>query len=207
MIKYVCIEGNIGVGKSSIAFKLAEELGGHFLPEEFEENPLLPLFYKEPAKFAFPVEFSFLLDRFRQQKKWDETINNGLVISDYYFEKCLYFAKLNLSKKDYPVFEEKFNTLNEEIKQPELLVFIRLEIELLQKNVKKRNRSYEQSIPDDYLIRLNQHYIDAINIVRKHRVLSFILSNNEQSTYDAMYRELKSFILKPSDTNFTEIHL
>src|SRR3989344_1496170 len=101
MIKYVCIEGNIGVGKSSIAFRLAEELGGVFLPEEFEENPLLPLFYKEPQKFAFPVEFSFLLDRFRQQKKWNETISNGLVISDYYFEKCLYFAKLNLTEKDY----------------------------------------------------------------------------------------------------------
>ena len=207
MIKYVCIEGNIGVGKSSIAFKLAEELGGHFLPEEFEENPLLPLFYKEPDKFAFPVEFSFLLDRFRQQKKWDNVLSNGIVVSDYYFEKCLYFAKLNLSSKDYPVFEEKFTTLNEEIRHPDLLVFIRLEIELLRKNIIKRNRHYEQSIPDDYLMRLNQHYIEAINKVRKHKVLSFVLSNNEQSTYDCLFKELKSFILKPSENNFIEIHL
>lgn len=207
MIKYVCIEGNIGVGKSSIAFKLAEELGGSFLPEEFEENPLLPLFYKEPEKFAFPVEFSFLLDRFRQQKKWDNVLNNGVVISDYYFEKCLYFAKLNLTDNDYLVFEEKFTTLNEEIRHPDLLVFIRLEIELLRKNITKRNRVYEQSIPDDYLIRLNQRYIEAINKVRKHKVLSFVLSNNEQSTYDSLFNELKTFILKPTENNFIEMHL
>ncbi len=207
MIKYVCIEGNIGVGKSSLALKLAENLGGSFLPEEFEDNPLLPLFYKEPDKFAFPVEFSFLLDRFRQQKKWDNIINNDLVISDYYFEKCLYFAKLNLSARDYPVFEEKFMTLKAEIREPDLLVFIRLDIDLLQKNIKKRNRAYEQSIPDDYLIRLNQHYLDAIHIVRKHKVLSIVLSNNEQMTYERLYQELKAFILEPSQNSFTEIKL
>ena len=158
MIKYICIEGNIGAGKSSIAQRLATDLGGDFLPEEFEENPLLPLFYDDPEKFAFPLEFSFLLDRFRQQKRWNEKFSSGIVVSDYYFEKCLYFAKLNLSITDYQVFEEKFLPLFNEIKQPDLLVFIRTEVNLLQANIKKRNREYEQTIPDDYLLKLNDRY-------------------------------------------------
>src|ERR1700741_1647746 len=180
MIKYVCIEGNIGVGKSSIAARLAEELKGHFLPEEFEENPLLPLFYKDPVKFAFPVEFSFLLDRFRQLKKWEETICNGLVISDYYFEKCLYFAKVNLNEKDYTVFEEKFSLLNKEIKHPDLLVFINLDLAQTRENIKKRNREYEQTFPGDYLVKLSMHYNEALKKERSFKVLSFILSGNEQ---------------------------
>jgi len=138
MKNYICIEGNIGAGKSTLAQRISKELGFHYLPEEFEENYLLPLFYKEPQQFAFPLEFSFLLDRFRQLCLWEEKLNNHPVVSDYYFEKCLYFAKINLNEEDYQLFENQYKKLSAHVAAPDLLVILRLSTENLQQNIKNR---------------------------------------------------------------------
>jgi deoxyadenosine/deoxycytidine kinase len=207
MINYICIEGNIGAGKSSIAQRLATDLQGHFLPEEFEENPLLPLFYKDPVQFAFPLEFSFLLDRFRQQKKWDHRLMHDVVISDYYFEKCLYFAAQNLNAADYKVFSEKFAALQSQVVQPELLVFIKTGLNELKHNIKKRGRIYEQQLPDEYLLKLNERYEQASSEIRPFRVISFVLEKNEQAVYDQLFHELKAYITSPPALNRIEINL
>ncbi|MCD6068242.1 MAG: deoxynucleoside kinase [Bacteroidetes bacterium] len=207
MINYICIEGNIGAGKSSIAQRLAADLQGHFLPEEFEENPLLPLFYKDPVQFAFPLEFSFLLDRFRQQKNWEERLVNTTVVSDYYFEKCLYFAELNLNAPDYSVFRDKFLALQSQIVQPQLLVFIKTGVNELKHNIKKRGRVYEQQLEDSYLSKLNERYEQAASEMRPFRVITFCLQTNEQEKYDRLFHELKSYIHQPPAANAIEIFL
>jgi deoxyadenosine/deoxycytidine kinase len=207
MIRYICIEGNIGAGKSSIAQRLATDLQGYFLPEEFEENPLLPLFYKDPVQFAFPLEFSFLLDRFRQQKKWDQRLTNDVVISDYYFEKCLWFAALNLNAADYKVFSEKFAALQSQVIQPQLLVFIKTGLNELKHNIKKRGRIYEQQLPDEYLLKLNERYEQASSEIRPFKVLSFTLEKNDQVFYDQLFHELKAYITRPPAANRIEINL
>jgi deoxyguanosine kinase len=151
MKNYICIEGNIGAGKSTLAQRISKELGFDYLPEEFEENYLLPLFYKEPQQFAFPLEFSFLLDRFRQLSFWKEKIQNHLVVSDYYFEKCLYFAKINLNEEDYTLFESQYKKLSAHVPSPDLLVVLKLSMQHLQQNIKNRNREYENKIESTYL--------------------------------------------------------
>src|SRR5690606_36565294 len=96
-----------------------------------------------------------LLDRFRQQKRWDEKLKAGKVVSDYYFEKCLYFAELNLSDADFSLFRDKFWALQSQVTQPDLLVFIKTGVEELKHNIKKRGRIYEQQMEESYLQKLN----------------------------------------------------
>lgn len=194
MKNYICIEGNIGAGKSTLAQRISKEFGFHYLPEEFEENYLLPLFYKEPAEFAFPLEFSFLLDRFRQLCSWKEKLENQPVVSDYYFEKCLYFAKINLNAEDYKLFETQYNKLCANVAIPDLLVILRLSTENLQQNIKNRNRTYEDAIETSYLEKLNTIYEEKAKSESSLKCVTFILSNNDSATYERIYSEMSQLI-------------
>lgn len=194
MKNYICIEGNIGAGKSTLAQRISKELGFQYLPEEFEENYLLPLFYKEPQQYAFPLEFSFLLDRFRQLSAWKDKLTNHPVVSDYYFEKCLYFAKINLNETDYTLFETQYNKLSANVAKPDLLVILKLSTENLQQNIKNRNRDYENDIENSYLEKLNSIYEQKAAESSEIRCVSFTLSNNDSITYEGIYSELSQLI-------------
>jgi deoxyadenosine/deoxycytidine kinase len=194
MKNYICIEGNIGAGKSTLAKLISKDLGFHYLPEEFEENYLLPLFYKEPQQFAFPLEFSFLLDRFRQLCIWKEKLQNQPVVSDYYFEKCLYFAKINLNATDYALFESQYNKL-------------KLSTENLQQNIKNRNRDYENEIENSYLEKLNTIYQEKSSKSSDIKCISFTLSNNDSDTYERIFLELSQLIKHGTPSQNLEIQL
>lgn len=154
---YICIEGNIGAGKSTLAKALAQKLKARFLPEQFEENTLLPLFYNDRKTFAFPTEYSFLIDRQKQLVNYfNELKKDQLTVSDFHFDKCLCFAKANLSKEDFTFFKKHFKAVRSTIPTPNLVVYLDVETDLLVNNIKKRGRSIEKELKESYLEKLKK---------------------------------------------------
>ncbi len=156
---YVCIEGNIGSGKTTLAHHLTAALDGILVLEEFQENPFLPLFYQDASKYGFHVELSFLVDRFHQLKDLQKSNLFGKpTISDYYLIKCLLFARNNLSDNEYTLFHTFFEMVKNQTPTPDLIIYLDASVRKLQKNIEKRNRSYEQSITDEYLQNIASQY-------------------------------------------------
>ncbi len=163
---YIAIEGTVGAGKTTLATRIANDFNGKLVLEEFEadKNPFLPKFYKEPDKYSFQVEMTFLALRFQQLK--DKLANLDLfhdfIISDYYVAKSLIFSRNNLQEDEYELFARFFNIIFSTMPKPELLVYLYSDVERLQYNIRKRGRSYEQEIPDAYLENIQQGYLDFI---------------------------------------------
>ena len=163
---YIAIEGTVGAGKTTLATRIANDFNGKLVLEEFEadKNPFLPKFYKEPDKYSFQVEMTFLALRFQQLK--DKLANLDLfhdfIISDYYVAKSLIFSRNNLQEDEYDLFARFFNIIFSTMPKPELLVYLYSDVERLQYNIRKRGRSYEQGIPDAYLENIQQGYLDFI---------------------------------------------
>ena len=157
--KYIAIEGNIGAGKTSLARLLAKRFNGSLLLEEFAENTFLPQFYKDPERFAFPLEMSFMAERYGQmKKKFDSHVEKNLIISDFIFDKSLLFARVNLKEDELKLFENFYNLVKDFMPKPDLLIFIKREETQLKINIEKRGRSFEKEIGSDYLKKLNESY-------------------------------------------------
>ena len=174
-LRYICIEGNLASGTSTLAKALAKRLKTSYLAEEFEQNHLLPLFYKDPAFYAFPLEYSFLISRFEQLSKHFEH-HTALVISDFSVFKSLWFAKVNLKSKEYTLFEKHFMALASQIPKPDLFVYLRTNKTNLNINIKKRGRPYEQKISKGYLDSIEKQYERGykafeLNIKKYHKGL------------------------------------
>lgn len=179
-IRYICFEGNIGSGKSTLAKALAKKLHATYLPEVFEENTLLPLFYKNPKQFSFPLEYSFLITRFEQINKAfnsSSSKNNHIIVADYSIFKCLWFAKVNLSKKDFLFFEKHFESMVKQLLKPDLMVYVTTDVLNLQKNIKKRGRNYEQKMDDAYLQKIEKQYKKGMKQVKIDNVLEVKIEN------------------------------
>jgi len=161
---FITIEGNIGAGKTTLANLLSEKLNARLVLEEFAENPFLPKFYQNPEQHAFPLELFFLAERYKQLKDLLATrdIFQKITISDYLFTKCLLFAKVNLQSEEFRLFQKLFDIINPQIIQPDLLIYLHSPVSKLQQNIKKRNRSFEQGISDDYLFSIQENYTQYI---------------------------------------------
>jgi deoxyadenosine/deoxycytidine kinase len=161
---FITIEGNIGAGKTTLANLLSEKLNARLILEEFAENPFLPKFYQNPEQHAFPLELFFLAERYKQLKDLLTTrdIFHKLTISDYLFTKCLLFAKVNLQSEEFRLYQKLFDIINPQIIQPDLLIYLHSPVSKLQQNIKKRNRSFEQGISDDYLFSIQENYTQYI---------------------------------------------
>lgn len=161
---FVTIEGNIGAGKTTLANILSKHFNSRLVLEEFADNPFLPKFYEKPEQYAFPLELFFMAERYKQLK--DLLHVNDLfqetTISDYLFTKCLLFAKTNLPEEEYKLYQKLFEIINPQIIQPDILIYLHSPVSKLQENIKKRNRDYEQSIPDEYLFTLQETYTQYI---------------------------------------------
>jgi deoxyguanosine kinase len=163
---FISIEGNIGSGKTTLAKALAKQLKATYLPEQFEDNELLPLFYNDRKTFAFPTENYFLIDLHKQLQTYFRTKKKQQVtVSDFHFDKCICFAKANLSSKDYQYFKKHFKALQASITQPNLVVYINTEVPLLVKNIKKRGRAIEKTIATDYLLALKKS-LDTYYVIK-----------------------------------------
>jgi deoxyadenosine/deoxycytidine kinase len=166
---FITIEGNIGAGKTTLAHLLSKHFNARLILEEFADNPFLPKFYENPQQFAFPLELFFMAERYKQLKDLLHTqdLFNSITISDYLFTKCLLFAKVNLPVDEFRLYQRLFDIIHQQLIQPDLLIYLHSPIQKLQSNIKKRNRSYEQNIPDDYLFSIQEtytHYIKQHNI-------------------------------------------
>ncbi|NQT77541.1 MAG: deoxynucleoside kinase [Bacteroidetes bacterium] len=189
---YIAIEGNIGAGKTSLANIIAGQNNGKLILEQFEDNSFLPKFYKEPEKYAFPLEMSFLAERYQQLK--DQLTKQDLfktfTISDYLFNKSLIFAKNNLQTDEFALFSRMFTIINEFLPKPDLLVYLYMDIPHLQRNIKLRGRSYEQTIEDSYLENIQTGYLDHFRKMTAVRVLVIDTNNidfvNNKADYDSI---------------------
>lgn len=161
---FVTIEGNIGAGKTTLAHLLSKHYNSRLVLEEFADNPFLPKFYESPTQYAFPLELFFMAERYKQLKELLQTKDmfQQITISDYIFTKCLLFAKVNLPEEEFRLYQKLFDIINPQILQPDILIYLHAPVSRLQENIKKRNRSYEQSIPEDYLMNLQDTYIQYI---------------------------------------------
>lgn len=175
---YIAIEGNIGAGKTCLSTMISEQYNGKLILEQFEDNSFLPKFYQEPDKYAFPLEMSFLAERYQQLKNQltKQDLFKTFTISDYLFNKSLIFARNNLQADEFSLFSTMFTIINEFLPKPDLLVYLYLEVPNLQRNIKSRGRSYEQEIQDSYLHNIQEGYFDHIRKMNKLRVL--ILDTN-----------------------------
>jgi deoxyguanosine kinase len=166
---FITIEGNIGAGKTTLAHLLSKHYNARLILEEFADNPFLPKFYENPSLYAFPLELFFMAERFKQMKDLlqQKDMFQSLTISDYLFTKCLLFAKVNLPEDEFRLYQRLFDIINQQLIQPDILIYLHTPINKLQANIKKRNRSYEQKIPDEYLFNIQEtytHYIKQHNI-------------------------------------------
>jgi len=161
---YIAVEGNIGAGKTTLVTKLAEDFNAKNVLERFADNPFLPKFYKDQNRFAFPLEMSFLADRYQQIS--DDLAQFDLfkdfIIADYHIFKSLIFAKITLAEDEFRLYKTLFDIIYKEMPKPDLYVYLYQNTEQLLLNIKKRGRSYEQEIPSEYLEKINNGYLDYI---------------------------------------------
>lgn len=190
---YICIEGNIGAGKTTLAVALAKKLKSDFLAESYEDNPLLPLFYKDKKKMAFPLEYSFLIDRHAQLHKYFKKKKSKHTIADFSLYKCLWFAKTNLNKKEYNLYKKHFKSIEEVAQKPDAIVFINTHHSNLLSNIKKRGRSFETTIDKKYLQAVTKSYLSGLKKVNIP-VLEVKISEYTSSTNANLVKALESFL-------------
>ena len=164
LYNYIAIEGNIGAGKTSLATKMSKEFNAKLILERFADNPFLPKFYKEPQRYAFTLEMSFLADRYQQISDDLSQLDlfKDFIVSDYDVFKSIIFSKITLPEDEYMLYRKLFYQVNKDIPKPDLYVYLYQNTERLQENIKKRGRKYEKEIQDEYLDQINAGYIDFL---------------------------------------------
>ncbi len=162
---YIVVEGNIGSGKTSLVTKLSAHINARPFYEAFSENPFLPKFYADPEKYAFPLELSFLAERYNQLKKELNTqdLFHETIISDYYLSKSLIFAEINLPEDEFSLYKNLFSIIHQKLPKPNLYIYLYSDIDRLQENIKNRGRAYEMKIEDSYLDKIQKSYIAFMN--------------------------------------------
>jgi len=171
---FITIEGNIGAGKTTLAHLLSKHYNARLVLEEFADNPFLPKFYENPQQYAFPVELFFMAERYKQQKDLiqQKDLFQSLTISDYLFTKCLLFAKVTLPDDEFRLYQRLFDIIHQQLVQPDILIYLHAPVSKLQANIRKRNRPYEQNIPDDYLFNIQETYT---HYIRQHNIKTLFI--------------------------------
>ncbi|CAN5610121.1 hypothetical protein BH11BAC2_BH11BAC2_24330 [soil metagenome] len=208
---YLAIEGNIGAGKTSLAKILATKFNAELALESFAENTFLPQFYEQPERFAFPLEMSFLAERYQQIKQQQElaTKLKSPLISDYIFEKSVLFAQVNLKGHELELFRKFFSLINQQLARPGLVVYLKKTTDSLLKNIAARGRDYEKSIPAEYLQNVSDQYLqhfktlngetvlivesDELDFVENHVHLKFLIDLVQEKHIPGIHEILPEF--------------
>jgi deoxyadenosine/deoxycytidine kinase len=199
-MRYLVIEGNIGAGKTTLAMMLAKDLNAKLILEQFADNPFLPKFYKNPERYSFPLELSFLAERYTQlnTELRSGSLFHSLTIADYYFMKSLIFAQNTLSGDELNLYKQLFSIIYNSLPKPDLYVYLHLPVDRLLKNIKKRGRDFEQDISPDYLNQLTQGYFDFFKQHPEYTFLVIDTSNIDFVEHKNDYDKLKSAIFDES---------
>jgi deoxyguanosine kinase len=157
--RYVAVEGVIGVGKTTLARRLAKSLEAAVLLEVVEENPFLSRFYDDPEAYAFQTQLFFLLSRYRQQLELSQRdLFAESVVSDYIFAKDQIFATINLSEEELGLYRTIVPLLEARLAKPELVVYLQATVDVLLERIKRRGRPFEREISREYLETLSEAY-------------------------------------------------
>ena len=159
-INYLVIEGNIGAGKTTLAQMISRDYNAKLVLEQFADNPFLPKFYQEPDKYSFPLEMSFLAERYNQLNRELQNFDlfSSFTVSDYYFMKSLIFAQNTLQADEYKLYQQFFKIIYEKMPKPDLYVYLHLDTKNLLHNIEARGRDYEKQIDPGYLAKIGQGY-------------------------------------------------
>lgn len=193
---YVAIEGNIGSGKTSLSNLMSDEFNAKIVLERFADNPFLPKFYEDQERFAFPLEMSFLADRYQQLTddlaQFD--LFKNFIVSDYYIFKSLIFAQVTLQKEEYALYRKMFDIMYKEISKPDLYIYLYQNTDRLLENIKKRGRIYEQNIEASYLEKIHVGYINFIKTEQDLNTLIIDVSELDFVNNHKDYREVLKII-------------
>jgi len=200
-LQFIAIEGNIGAGKTTLSKMIAEDFNAKLVLERFADNPFLPKFYEDPGRFAFPLEMSFLADRYQQFM--DDTsqfdLFKNFMVSDYDIFKSLIFAKITLGQEEFNLYRKLFNIMYREVRKPEIYLYLYQNVDRLLENIKRRGRDYEQNIGRDYLEKINRGYLDFLkdhpeqnNLVIDLGELDFVADTND---YEKILGHLEDQVL------------
>ena len=194
---YIAIEGNIGAGKTSLASLMSDEFNARVVLERFADNPFLPKFYEDKERFAFPLEMSFLADRYQQLSDDLAQFNlfKNLIVSDYYIFKSLIFAQITLQKEEYALYRKMFDIMYKEISKPDLYIYLYQNTDRLLENIKKRGRDYEQNIEASYLQKIHDGYHNFIKTEQHLNTLIIDVSEldfvNDHKDYKQVLKKIR----------------
>jgi len=196
-LNYIAVEGNIGAGKTSFSTMVSEDFNAKLILERFKDNPFLPKFYENKERYAFPLEMSFLADRYQQLS--DDLAQYDLfkdfVISDYDVFKSLIFAKITLHEDEYALYHKLFHLMYKELVKPDLYIYLYQNTDRLLENIKARGRDYEQNIQPDYLVEINKSYLNFIKTQTNMKVQIIDISGkdfvNNRADYLSILEEIR----------------
>lgn len=193
---YVVIEGNIGAGKTSLATRIADEYNARLVLEQFADNPFLPKFYKEPDKYAFPLELSFLASRYKQlnDELGSQDIFKSFTVTDYYFMKSLVFAASTLKGEEYTLYRQIFYIIYGHMPKPDIYVYLHQTPERLLGNISKRGRDYEKHITAGYLLKIQESYFSFFRQNPESKYLIIDVNNIDFIENAGHYRKITETI-------------
>ncbi len=193
---YLVIEGNIGAGKTTLATRIAEDHGARLILEQFEDNPFLAKFYANPERYAFPLEMSFLAERYNQLKMElaHPELFTPFTVADYYFSKSLIFARNTLEPEEYRLYRNIFMIIYQTLPRPDLYVFLHASVERLLQNIAQRGREYEKHITADYLKKIQEGYYDSFRHEKEMRILVLDINDIDFVKNESDYKKLKEMI-------------
>ena len=193
---YVVVEGSIGAGKTTLTTMLAADLNAELVLERFADNPFLEKFYKDPEHYSFPVEMTFLMDRYQQLKNLltARDLFTDFVIGDYFIDKCLLFSKNNLSKDEFSLFKTVFDTIAGFLPKPDLIIYLYTKPDRLLKQIAKRNRSFEKDITIEYLTDIQEKYLTYFREKQQIPILLVDTENIDFVENQSDYQHFKELI-------------
>ncbi|HKJ05837.1 MAG TPA: 2-amino-4-hydroxy-6-hydroxymethyldihydropteridine diphosphokinase [Flavobacteriaceae bacterium] len=195
---YIAIEGNIGAGKTSLANKISDDFNAKIVLERFADNPFLPKYYADMERYAFPLEMSFLADRYQQltDDLGQFDLFKNFIVSDYYIFKSLIFAHVSLAKEEYHLYRRMFDIMYNEIQKPDLYIYLYQNTPGLLANIKKRGREYEQNIESEYLDNIHKGYVNFIKTEKNLNTLIIDVTDkdfvNNPEDYQTIINLIKS---------------
>jgi deoxyadenosine/deoxycytidine kinase len=193
---YIVIEGNIGAGKTTLASMIAKEYNAKLILERFADNPFLPKFYNDPSRYSFPLELSFLADRYRQLKEElvEQDLFRSFTVADYYFMKSLVFSSKTLEQDEFSLYRQIFYIIYSSLPKPDLYVYLHVPPERLLKNIALRGREYEKTITADYLIGIQESYFNFFRQNPENRYLVLDVENIDFVASQRDYERIKETI-------------
>jgi deoxyadenosine/deoxycytidine kinase len=197
-MRFLVIEGNIGAGKTTLARMIAKDLDAKLVLEQFADNPFLPKFYDDQERYSFPLELSFLADRYYQIKKqvFNPDLFHTLLIADYFFAKSAIFAQNTLKDDEYRLFRQIFDIVFESMPKPDLYVYLHADTSQLLKNIKSRGRDYEQNISGEYLGKIKNGYFSFFKQINTFPILVIDITNFDFVENPENYQLLKQAIFQ-----------